>query len=564
MPKYQRVIASRTITAFLFPSIAALFTVWVNAQDLILKIDSRIASGDLNALYAIVHSKINSGKQEGSFFGQPYGQDFDSIPSMDALYIGLLKVLNVIADNSIVSVNILIILLFVLNSLLLSWLFRLLKFPHVVSFFALLIVISLPWQTGRIAHISLIPFMVCFLGIISILVPNTVSNYKSKVLALGIFLGLFFTYFTLYGLIMFFIYALAQKERVKLSYLFVFPFGAGLGFLFNYAVSTDFFSKTSSATNRGVWESHIYGGVPFLPWIPLPWNSVLSKTRYQELLSEFPAANESEAWSNYGGLGISILLCIFLGLRIYFLFTKSSSEWYSSTQVKQFILTFLVMYAFFIRDGLGIAFSALISPQFRAWNRITPVLQVLIVVLAFKTLLLLKENFSKQTNLKLNTVMCVLLTFLVWTQFSDTSKISPKVNDVQEIELKSFAMEVKRADLKNSCSIFQYPVLGFPEIPPYGKILDYDSFLVPMYVDKYTWSYGTLKTNPEFEKFRLSFDLSDANSQSQLKQMGFCGLLLDNYGSSVDRAFLDQIVDWDIYQTIQSSSGRWTFLSFTS
>jgi hypothetical protein len=118
--------------------------------------------------------------------------------------------------------------------------------------------------------------------------------------------------------------------------------------------------------------------------------------------------------------------------------------------------------------------------------------------------------------------------------------------------------------LSNNCSIFQYPILGFPEIPPYGKILDYDSFLVPMYVDKYTWSYGALKTNPEFERFRSSFDLSNANSQDRLMQMGFCGLLLDNYGSSIDRLYLDQISDWEFFQTIQSSSGRWTFLLFTS
>ena len=555
---------SRVFTLILFPSIAALFSIWINARDLILKSDSRIASGDLNAFYAIVHSKTNSANQPDSYFGQPFGQVFDSIPSMDTLYIIVLKLLDPFVGNAILSVNLLIILLIVLNSMILGWLFNLLKFPNVASGIALLVILSLPWQTGRIFHISLLPFMVCFLGIISLLIPKNTPYYKPKVFMLGALLGLFFSYFALYGLIMFLVFSVTQREIIKYSHFLIFPLGAGIGFALNYAYSTNFFSETSLATDRGVWESHIYGGVPFLPWIPLPWNSPLSIVPYQKLLNEYPAVNESEAWSNYGGLGISILLLSFLSLRIYFLITNRSSDLYSDVQISQFLLTFLVMFAFFIRDGLGIAFSALISPQFRAWNRITPVLQVLVVILAFKTFLLLKEHYSFLNNISVSALIFISLSFLIWTQFSDTSKLAPKVNDAQEAELKSFAQELNRVELRSDCSVFQYPVLGFPEIPPYGKILDYDSFLVPLYVDKYTWSYGTLKTKPEFQKLQSRFDLNDPKSQGELERLGFCGIVLDNYGSTIDGLYVDQVKDWRIFQRVQSSSGRWIFYAFTS
>lgn len=548
----------RSIVEFVSLAILGLVISYISCSALWTSPKARIVSGDLNFYYAIVAARFAHGGPENDYFGFPYGQDLSAIPLFDLGPSILISFFFFLTSNAIVSVNLFLISTFVVNAVSSYYVSRVLGISRGFSLLAMLAISSLPWQVGRINHILLLNFMVCFTGIVATVIMRDRRSEKMLAFALGVVTGLFSFYFIAFA---FFIYILFNLlfSRTKLVLRLIFPLGLLVGTVLNFGWSTSWKFQAVASFSRGSWESYLYGGVPFLPFIPLPWSNSLPQPRFQELMQLFPSSTESEGWSNYGG--ITMLLSFGVIVFAFSLVARYPGRILKRDKLvlSGLIGSFVLLFLFFLRGGLGVLFAVVFTPQVRAWNRITPLLQFLVLILAFYAL---KTSFRHLSSLNTRTSSIVITTIFLFgtiSQFQDLSEISPKPNLEQEFELVGFASALKALPLRESCGILQVPYMGFPEVPPQNRMLDYDPILVPLYTDRYKWSYGVLKTqNVDLSIYDFSTEKAEL-TKGRLKELGYCAVLLDTFALSTESDYFLRLKNALGDPVLTSEQQRWIF-----
>jgi phosphoglycerol transferase len=94
---------------------------------------------------------------------------------------------------------------------------------------------------------------------------------------------------------------------------------------------------------------------------------------------------------------------------------------------------------------------------------------------------------------------------------------------------KTFVEEIERT-VPDGTSVFELPIVAFPEEPPFGKMLDYDLLRPFLQSDGSTdWSYGKIKGRPnadwQWMKVRDTYGI--VRSLPALAGLGFTGLYVD-------------------------------------
>lgn len=138
--------------------------------------------------------------------------------------------------------------------------------------------------------------------------------------------------------------------------------------------------------------------------------------------------------------------------------------------------------------GFGSLFAHLVSPQIRAYNR----LSVYIAFFSFFAVALLLDGLSRrlfQTKLR-QTVFCILILLLILLGVLDQTKkrFQPEYEEVKSEYLndRDFVRQIESA-LPRSAMIFQLPVTMFPE----GET--YDFFKGYLHSDHLRWSFGAMR-----------------------------------------------------------------------
>jgi phosphoglycerol transferase len=111
-------------------------------------------------------------------------------------------------------------------------------------------------------------------------------------------------------------------------------------------------------------------------------------------------------------------------------------------------------------------------------------------------------------------------------------------------------------------SIFQLPVVPFPEAQPVGDMLDYDHLRGYLADDgTLNWSYGAIKGRPEADwQIRLRDEVGPVGALPALLGLGFDGLWIDTAGY-VDRPEeVEQLIAATGVEPLRSPDGRFLFL----
>ena len=190
---------------------------------------------------------------------------------------------------------------------------------------------------------------------------------------------------------------------------------------------------------------------------------------------------------------------------------------------------------FFIATFGGISdlIAQFVSPQIRAWNRITPFIAffglVAFVIVADRAIGRLRGHVRGRRGRVLATAALAVVTLLaVLDQTSVTSVPSYRANLATWRSDGRFVAAIER-QVPRGAMILQLPFHGFPEVAGTGTMADYDLFRGYVHSSHLRWSYGAIKGRPE--------DWSDEASTRSLSFVipaaiaaGFSGVYVDRHG----------------------------------
>jgi len=237
------------------------------------------------------------------------------------------------------------------------------------------------------------------------------------------------------------------------------------------------------------------------------------------------------------------------------LFRKRSSEFLYS-------LGILNLWALLvgIMGGFGALFAFLVSPQVRAYNRIS------VFIAFFSTAALIwtidcwmRSRQSESQFMGLLIIPSLLLTIGILDQVPDHSRIP---RSIVEAEFNQQGAFISRIDnlLPPHSMIFQLPYACYPECGGVNR-MEQDSHLVGyLHSSNLRWSYGAMHFRPTDRwQERVAAEPPDQMVQS-LADAGFAGIYIDRYGYADNGAALEtQLRKLLKSEPITDSRGRYLF-----
>lgn len=196
--------------------------------------------------------------------------------------------------------------------------------------------------------------------------------------------------------------------------------------------------------------------------------------------------------------------------------------------------------------GFGAVFAGAVSPQIRAYNRIS----VFIALFVLATLGILADRFLQfRSGTKWRTAALVVIAGVVVLGVLDQTPSElasgPRFSQAEYSRDAAFGLQVQKA-VPAGASIFQLPYWPFPETPPLYGMQDYDPFMGYVHTSGLRWSYGAIKGRPDAAWQQATAALPPVAMIERLRGAGFSALWvqLNGYadgGTAIKRS-LDKLL----------------------
>ena len=185
---------------------------------------------------------------------------------------------------------------------------------------------------------------------------------------------------------------------------------------------------------------------------------------------------------------------------------------------------------FFIPWGLNYSFAALVTPQIRAWNRLIPVLLLLVILIAATILANMKAS-----NVKITKVYPALAIAVVILAVTAVESAWPFVTPYREgaqggAQISQVARDYTTAideQIPQNCGVLQLPHQVYPENGPLADLNDYEHFWTSIVDSNKSWSYGAVKNTDAGAWLSALPEVPNTEEVDLLAQAGFCGIHLD-------------------------------------
>lgn len=539
-------VLSRKITTFV-PFIALYFPI----SKILSNLASPIQHGDMLQVIQYQYSMISHGGVSQNF-GFPLGQNLGFYPMFNsALTICIYLLFKIFNLSIFESINIMITFSFVLNAAVFYKIARVIGFDRLLGSVYASAVATLPFGFARVAHFDFVFFGIMVIPLIQVIRVYLSLNFRRRYIVLsGLILGMFNPYYVVFGVlatIAFTLFAIRNSSRkttrslILANTLTILASGLAL-FLqaFGYKLLTGLFS--AKTVNRSIIDTYTYSGDFFLGVTPLPWTKNLFLVPLNGS-GNFPVLTEAQGWSNYGSI---LTLCAFVLSLIGVYFRGHLVKIHRDTLMMLFG-SLLVLLSFFIRGGLNIFFAEYVHPSIRSWNRLLPLIQALMILIA---LYWLTHTVKARKMLWLPIVI-----LLLFTQSMATAQIPIQDNRFKkEIETSG---KILRDNFSPGCAILQLPLMGYPEVPPIEKMSAYDHFLLALESENLKYSYGAVKNTESLSYQYENYSLGNQNLYETLKKDGFCGIIFDRNGFvdvAEEKAWLEALDN----RLINLHTNRWS------
>ena len=486
-------------------------------------------------------------------FGFPYGQDIRIWSPLDLFQTIIVGLFRLFTSNIFLAVNLAIYFSFIFSAFILWNLGTSLQFTNLWKKILVVTGITLPWFPGRIEHLDFLYIYIALIPLILILKIKKQRVHPVISVIFGTVCGMCGPYIFIFCLIvatiiLVFEYLINSTSVKTLSPLLIFFPAAVLGFAISYLVFTFGQPETFPTLNRSIEESVHLAGYGFMLLMPLPWTQFpLLGNRLSDYF-HIDSLTESTQYSNYGNVVIlfaSIVVVIISMLSTKRYASKANLFYTSSSRIENIrLLVFLVISLglFFLKGGVGVFVSTVI-PQIRAWNRLTPLIQLTVFIIFLLMLRNLRNHLSRKY---LAFFTSLLLIWNVWT-VSEGSFFEFDRNEV--VSAEKFVLNMQKA-IPGKCGIMQLPEISYPQAGARYKMEDYDHFLLSIIDKHFSWSYGSPKR-------AINSNPNDFDFVREILTNGYCGIVLDSFGYR-DRKVIDYLDANYIFQSI-SDDKRYFF-----
>jgi hypothetical protein len=214
--------------------------------------------------------------------------------------------------------------------------------------------------------------------------------------------------------------------------------------------------------------------------------------------------------------------------------------------------------------GISTVIALLVTPQLRAWNRIS----IFIAFFAFLAVAVALGALGRRLGTQplrfaaYGAVLAAVLVFGLWNQVTYAHTPPYELATAYELD-RSFVREIEER-LPADAAVFQLPYVPFPESRRVVDLYENDLLRGYLHSDDLRWSAGATKGRPEDWADDLA-GLPTATVVDAAAAAGFSGLYIDRFGYADRAAALENEVRARLgSQPLVSRYGRHSFFDLSS
>lgn len=533
----------RTGVELSLTALLGLLVSLIAIQPALRKIGGAWGQGDMLSTYVNVNNWGWLGYSLNTHYGYPLGIDNNLFPNIDITQNYIAKVLTLLTGNSFAGINMLIVLSFPLIAALAYLALRLAGLNGPVAIALAVAFTMIPFHFGRaLGHTYLAVFYGAVAGVIlaqligtgrmSRLLSRRRQSKKQFVVNVVAITALITVtawsgvYYSVFGLILMttaWLWYLTQTKNVRKLALAAVPilstaFLSIVGFI-PALIALRNNPPYLSLGERLPFESVTFAGNLAVAILPAPISQLSFLSFYNVNVSEaFNSAPnfESNTLTN-SGTWITFASLLFV---LWALLTR-----YRARLGLLLTLTFVAL-LFFVPWGFNYLFAAIVTPQIRAWNRLVPILLLLVILLAAAVLSQFRSIHKVGIALSI-AVMIIGITAIesVWP-FRETYARDSEVGSRISQSAQEYAKSIDLV-LPQNCGVLQLPYMVYPENAPILRMNDYDHFWPSLVSTNKSWSYGAVKNTKASAWMASLPEIPTPADIDILGSAGFCGIHLD-------------------------------------
>lgn len=553
---------------------------------------SPLRSGDLYGNYSAVFRHFECGDKIFNHFGYPNGMGLSYFPTSDWIFTIPANVISCVANNQFIGINLIWLASFPLTAVAASWTFSLVKVNKFINVTFAIAISLIPYHWMRLSHVFLATMFSMILGIglvffvkkkALLAIPETdtsrdIAFRKTILIAILISVliggsGLYYAVFTAMFLVIAMVVSAAQKYNAKHFFLSITSISAIFLTLLVSYIPTIIHKRVNplsyDPTIRNAGESFLYSMnldrvVMLSPNTGLPMPEFLRNKliEIESITNSFniPSFEEGGWFSNvivfFCWISLPILLLVFIRMVQRPNFEKVNPTEKSDLQTCALLLVSSLLFA--IPWGINFLFAVIVSPQIRAWGRLEPAVQFLVLMMVAILLTVL----SKETRLNIPAVLIMSVALLILVV--DVAKSATNFLRDSSAPLKSvssfaidYAEQVNLVE-PSECGILQIPYVGYPEAG------DKYHFEVAFQNYQKSWSFGQFRGSPSAKVIEDIGNEVDIQERDTLLQMGFCGIHIDLRGYPIElreSTFIGYVTALGEPDAI-GFDGNWNYWSF--
>jgi phosphoglycerol transferase len=516
-----------------------------------------IGLGDGVFGYAVYNS-IDFFNQTALQFGYPFGIDLRFFPSNDWASVSFISLFSRL--NPFLGFNLLYALSFPIVSILSALVLKKIGVRSWVSILLSGAMTAIPFHWWRLEHQSLSLLISVPLGVYVGLVINSGDLERAflksssgnsqrnlvlrfvpflKILSISFLisqLGLYFAVFSLLITTVAIIRRFAVNLSMKLLIVNAMPGTTIIFGLFVALLPTLLISDQVASIKRQPVESLIYSGQLVDAIFPSSQSLVPGLNLVANNLAEI------NGWASaVGAIGVrltsnhgtffTMLAVLLISLWMFGFFTIKDSL---RENFRYLLTTIAIVTLLMIPFGFSEIIATMISPQIRAWDRIIPLFQFLLIA----SLALIIESIlsSSKRVLPSNGMAGLFMAGLILISFDTALPAKDALNSTRELATQKYitakwdTREISQITGKD-CGILQLPYIAFPESAPREMLGVYEPLWLGLAGPHNYWSYGGIRESKQ-GKWLSRVSTAPGRYKDELINYGFCGIVLDTRGYS--------------------------------
>lgn len=508
-----------------------------------------------------------------NYVGAPAGLAMADFPTADNLHFFLIKAITLFTGNYAVAMNIFFLATFPLTTVSSLFVFRRLNISYPTAVFGSLLYTFLPYHIFRgeghlfLAAIYVIPLTSLLILRIGSESPPFIKREKTNVetfdfwssRTVGYVLvalltasaGIYYAFFACFFLLAAGAYAAYRRKSFKRLSVAAIAIGIiGIALLIN--LSPDFlyqnkYGKNEEVAKRSPIESEIFGMTIGQLVLPITGHRVGfladEKTKIIESAISWHLnavfANEND-WSSLGLIG-SIGFLFSLGWLIFARRCDVDEEKIDLSMLDTLGVMNILGILLATMGGFGFLFALLVTPDIRAYNRISPYIAFfsIMVVLVILESLRRKHFKTRERSLIFCVILVTILIVGILDQTSNGMVPSYSANSKDYASDDAFIKNIEK-EMPAQAQIFQLPYMAFPENGLVNQMRDYDHFRAYLHSGTLRWSYGVMKGRQgDIWQKNVSAEPTGQLIRD-LALAGFSGVYINRAGYSDNAAKIEQ------------------------